>query len=123
MRPSFEEPIDTAKQMVEQNITALDMPWSTRMKEFLSQSPISEYKTIAKTVLSPKDWDEFDYYTENYIIGKGTHAQLASFLYEYELALGRWWRSTEKISGFNPYAGSLSNKKWILNEVVTVLAI
>ena len=28
-----------------------------------------------------------------------------------------WWRSKEKLAGFNPFGGYLTHKKWHMNEV------
>ena len=47
----------------------------------------------------------------------GTHAFLFAHLTPYELSLGKWWRSKEKVPGDNPYAGYLSAKNWNFNEV------
>ena len=117
MRPNFDEPINTIEQMVEKGMITYDIPWSTRLKDFLDDSPLPVYNELAKTVFTPKDWDDFDYYTLNYVMGEGTMAQVAGYLYPSELAMGRWWKSKETISGFNPFGGALSDKKWILNEV------
>ena len=38
-------------------------------------------------------------------------------LWSSELAMGRWYRSKEKVAGMNPFGGYLSSKKWHLNEV------
>ena len=66
--------------------------------------------------------------TEHDVIGKGTHAQMTSFLTPWDLYLGEnkeinsgrgWYRSKEKVAGKYPYGGYLTNKKWHLNEVIT----
>ena len=55
--------------------------------------------------------------TENWIMGNGTAVVQVGFLYNYELALGRWHRSKEKVqkpdSDFTSY---MMNKKWSLEE-------
>ena len=117
MRPNFGEPFDTIQQLSEKDMTIIDIPWSTFFRDFLAQSPIPAHQKLSETIISPKDWDEFDDFTKNYVMGKGTMAQVTSYLWEEELALGKWWRSKERVSGFNPNAGYLSNKKWHLNEV------
>ena len=160
-----------------------DIPWSSRLKDFLEDSPVPAYNELAKTVFTPEDWADYDNYSVNYImekgkelyyrtsdlkqspkcydyfadkltklsecvaarqvfsnehisclhffrdieimllqflyssLEKGTHAIILSFLTELDLAMGRWWKSLEQVSGYNPYGGALSNKKWILNEV------
>ena len=117
LRPNFEDPLDTAQQLVDNNITIYFPPGFDAWKNFLSQSNISEYNKLAETMIIAKDWDEFDYYSEHYVIGEGTYARVVGYLYPFELDMGTWWRSEEKISGFLPYGGYKSNKKWHLNEV------
>ena len=63
------------------------------------------------------DWDHFDNITLHDVIGAGTHAQVSTSVAQYELAMGKWHRSKEKVAGKYPYGGYLTNKKWHLNEV------
>ena len=73
------------------------------------------------------DYNHFNNITANDLLGAGTHAQITSFVDLYELYDGEeyhpdgrgWYRSKEKVSGINPYAGCLTNKKWHLNEVLS----
>ena len=37
-----------------------------------------------------------------------------------DTSMGRWYRSKETIAGKNPYFGYLSNKRWPLNEAITM---
>ena len=117
LRPNFEDPMDTAQDLVDNNITLYVSPGSHIWKQFLAQSPNFAYNKLAENMIIPKDWDEFYNYTEHYAIGKGTHAKLTYAIFQYELDMGKWWRSKEKLQGDIPYAGYLSNKKWYLNEV------
>ena len=117
MRPNFEEYLDTTKQLVEKNITVYVGAGGQIWKQFLLESSISEYNILGETMLIPDNWDQYDNTSKYDVIGAGTHAMMAGFLYPYELALGRWHRSKEKVSGNNPYIGYLTNKKWHLNEV------
>ena len=50
---------------------------------------------------------------------QGSHAQLSYALAPDELGLGKWYRSKETLEGVNPFAGYLTNKKWLLNEACT----
>ena len=117
MRPNFEEPLDTAKQLVEKNITLYDGPGYEIWKQFLLDSPIKEYKILGKNMIIANDYDHFDYISKNYVIGEGTHAYMGGSLLPFELAMGRWYRSQEKMAGDYPFGGYLTNKKWHLNEV------
>ena len=103
---------------MEQNITLYKEPYQSGWKEFMLESPIPEYGILAKNMIIADDWDHFDKISEYDVIGNGTHAQLTPYLEPYELAMGRWYRSKEKIPR-SPYYGFLSNKKWYLNEVIT----
>ena len=72
------------------------------------------------------DLDHFSNITAHDVMGAGTHAQQTYFVDGYELDFGEkyhpegrgWHRSKEIVSGVNPYAGYLTNKKWHLNEVL-----
>ena len=115
LRPNFEEPLDTAKQLLDKNITLYfgHQSW----KNTLSQSIIPEYRKLAEASIVTNSWAEYENYTEHYVIGEGTHAMLTGNLYPYELAMGRWWRSKEKLKEMSLYGGYHSNPKWIFNEV------
>ena len=117
--------MDSAKQLVENNIGLYEIPVGYIWKQFLAKSPNQDYNKLAETMYITKDWDEYDYYSEHNVIGKGTHSQMISYITVTELAMGRWYRSKEKVSGKYPYGGYLTNKKWYLNEVrkATVLTL
>ena len=117
MRPNFEEPLDTAKQLVERNITLYDGPGYQIWKQFLSESPTPEYNKLAENMIFADDWDHFYQISEHDVIGNGTHALMVSYLSAKLENLGNWYRSKEKVAGRNPYGGYLTNKKWHLNEV------
>ena len=119
LRPNFEEPLDTAKQLVEKNITLYDAPGGELMKQWLLESSIPEYNILGKTYLIADDWNHFLNITEHDVIGAGTHAMMAGYITSYYLDMGRWHRSTEKVAGDYPYVGYLTNKKWHLNEVLS----
>ena len=117
LRPNFEEPLDTAKQLVDQNITIYMFPDAVLWREFMLESPIPEYGILAKNMIIADDWDHFYKISENDTMGNGTHANLTPWLDIYELDMGRWYRSKEKFED-EPYFGFLSNKKWHLKEVI-----
>ena len=121
MRPNFEEPLDTGKQLVEQNITLYlhAQLGFEEWRQFFLESSIPEYNILGETMIMPDDWDHFNNITEHDVIGAGTHAQMTGALDPYELAMGKWHRSKEKLAGDHPYAGYLTDKKWHLNEEST----
>ena len=120
LRPNFEEPLDTAKQLVEKNISLYGIPATEIWKQFLLESPIQEYNKLGETYITADNWDHYDNITKQDVMGAGTHAYMGGELDSYDLAMGRWYRSKEKLSGNYPYGGYLTNKKWHLNEVMSI---
>ena len=118
LRPNFEEPLDTVKQLVESNIKIYTTPGSSFWKYFFQDSTIPEYKILGDTLIIADDWDQYKNISKH-VIGAGTHALMTLSLPPMYLDMGRWHRSKEKVSGINPYAGYLTNKKWHLNEVIS----
>ena len=117
LRPNFEEPLDTARQLVEKNITLYGEPGYEIWKQFLQESPIPEYNKLGETMIIANDRDHYINMSRHDVIGAGTHAYMAGSLLPHHLAMGRWYRSKENLAGHNPYGGYLTNKKWHLNEV------
>ena len=120
LRPNFEEPLDTAKQLVEKNISLYGIPATEIWKQFLLESPIPDYNKLGETMIIADDWDHYDNITKHDVMGAGTHAVMAGHIDSNELAMGRWHRSKDKLAGDSPYAGYLTNKKWHMNEVMTI---
>ena len=118
-KPRFEDAIDSAKQLIENNITLFVVPGGEYWEQFLANSPIPEYQTLSKGVIIAKDWDEFYYLAEHGIIGNGTHAKMSAGPDRREKSLGRWWQGNVA-QGSVPYAGYLSDKKWHLNEALDI---
>ena len=126
-RPRFEDPIDSAKDALEKNITVFELQYYYEgYKADMLSINSSEWTAIANNMVSVKNWEEFDYYTKHYIHGNrtetsgGTHAFMGPYLFSQHLAIApadKWWRSFDKQPGQNPYAGYLTDKKWIHNEV------
>ena len=120
MRPRFEDPIDTAKDMMDNNITLFEMEYYyPSLKQSLLDLDIPEYTFIAENMVSFKDWDEFLYYVEHYIHGSGTHAFMQGNLGYDVLQIAqmeKWWKSSEIVPD-NPYGSYLSGRNWIMNEV------
>ena len=117
MRPRFEDPIDTVKDMMDNNITLFRVDYGYQsLKEVLLSLDIPEYTFIAENMVSIT-WDEREYYMEHYIHGSGTHAVMTSSLDYDELKIGEWWKSSEYVPGVSNYVNWLSNRNWKMNEV------
>ena len=131
MKPNFESPAHTARDLVERDITLLMVPEDRTWKHILSKSDIPEYRKIAESMIIALSTDQFDALTKNEFINHGTLAQMISYLEPFELEWteekdnlgkykynhGRGYYRGEKVSGLIPMTGYLSNKKWHLNEV------
>ena len=114
---NFEEPMDTAKQLVENDIKLYSVPVAANLyQQFLQQSNVQEYKMLGKDMILSNWSGYWDLHTQG-VMGRGTHALLAWGLDHHEQSLGKWHRSQEKLSGWPVYVGYLSNKKWLFNEV------
>ena len=122
LKQRFEDPIDSAKQLIENKITLFEVPGGEYWVQFLANSPIPEYQTLSNRLKITKDWDEYDHLTEHGIIGNGTHAQMSYYLTLSEKSLGRWWRGNLVLGNF-PYVGYLSDKKWHLNEAHDIFSL
>ena len=120
-KPRFEEPIASAKQLIENNITLVEIPGGEYWEQFIANSPIPEYQTLAKNMKIPNDWYEYDYLIEHGVIGNGTHAQIMFGLTSWEKSFGRWWKGN-LVQGNFPYVGYLSDKKWYLNEALDIFS-
>ena len=89
LRPNFEEPLDTAKQLVEKNITIYMSPGTQIWKQFLLKSSIPEYNILGETFLIPDDWDHFDNISEHDVMDAGTHAYITGSLTPHTLAMAQ----------------------------------
>ena len=118
MRPNFEEPLDTVKQLVERNIEIYTTPGSYFWKYFFQDSTIPEYKILGETLIIADNWDQYINISKHVHVA-GTYALMTVTLPPMYQDMGRWHRSEEKVSGHYPYAGYLTNKKWHLNEVIS----
>ena len=60
LRPNFEEPLDTAKQLaVEKNITIYFWPGYEGHKQWLLDSPILDYRILGENAIIADDMDHY----------------------------------------------------------------
>ena len=109
--------METANDLVENDITLILTPGGEMWEQFLAKSPVPEYNKLAENVYIPTTWGHWWYYSSIYIVQNGTHALLSTHLTQQHFCWDKWYRSKEILRGNNPYAGYLTNKKWSLNEV------
>ena len=117
LRPNFEDPLNTAQQMVDNNIIMFGYPTSTH-QDIFNASNDPALKKLAETYHIAETWDEYMNDYKYHIHEKGTHANVYSYLTQWELEMGKWWRSTEHIPGMYPYGGWITRRNWYLNEVI-----
>ena len=117
----FEEPIDSAKQLIQNNITLFMGPGYDYWVQFLANSPVPEYQTLSKRMIIPNSWPEYEKLVERGIIGNGTHAIMSFTIMGKWKSLGRWWRGNLVLGNY-PYGGYLSDKKWHLNEASDIFS-
>ena len=122
MKPNFEPPVHTLRQILDRNITLYMGPGFYGWKVNFARSDFPELREIAETMIITKSWEEFDYITMHGLLSSGTHTGLFSFLFQYELEWGRkynhgrgWYRG-ERLASKYPYGGYFTSKNWHLNE-------
>ena len=49
-------------------------------------------------------------------VRSGSSVVECSFMYDYELEYGKWYRSKERKGGESPFGSYLLNKKWTMEE-------
>ena len=49
-------------------------------------------------------------------VRSGSSVVECSFMYDYELEWGKWYRSKERKGGKSPWGSYMLNKKWTLEE-------
>merc|ERR1712243_304121 len=62
------EPLDTAKQLVEKNVTLYDEPGGEIWKQFLLESSVPEYKILGENYIIADDWDHYHNMAEHFVI-------------------------------------------------------
>ena len=132
MKPNFESPVHTARDLVERDITLFHGPGTQMWRQMLSKSEIPEYRMIADSMIITKSYEMYNEMTRNEVLSQGTHAQLRSYMEPNELAWtteydhyqenykynrGRGYYRGEMLDGKIPGGGYITNKKWHLNEV------
>ena len=129
MKPNFESPVHTARDLVERDITLYMVPGTGG--GLLAQSDIPEYRKIEENAISLKSVHQYTAFTKNEMLSRGTHAVMVSYWFlealtwvteldhdrQYKYNHGRGYYRGEKLVGDNPSSGYLTNKMWHLNEV------
>ena len=136
MKPNFEKPVDTPQDIINMNLTVIDDPGNEREVERLKNFNGSKIiRELAKRTIVPKviynyfekkihfnikivqqDYYESEKWLDKKIQKTGSAVVQVSFLYPWELKLGKFYRSKEKKEGQSPFSSYYMNKKWTLEE-------
>ena len=119
LTPSYEEPVDTAADIIERNIKPILWPGGESFKQFFAASPDPNYHEISRRFVIAKDWDEYFGDLQRKVISTGMYAAIGSIPWNVpKEEFDDWYRSSEGILGDFPYSFHLSNKKWQLKKVL-----
>ena len=117
LMPSYEEPVETAADLIKRNITPILWPGGDFYIQIFAASPDPNYQELSRRFVIAKDYDEYDDMASK-VISTGMFADIGTVPWVYEEEFKYWWRSTEAIPGDYPYAVHLSSKKWPLKKVL-----
>ena len=120
LRPSYEEPVDTAADLIKRDITPFINPGADIYVQFFAASSDPVYQEISRRFVIAKDWEEYGDMVRK-VTTTGLFAHLGTTPAGWVVKVKDWkdwYRSTETIGGFNPYGVHLANKKWPLKKVL-----
>ena len=117
LRPRYEEPVDTAADLIKRNITPIYPPGGFIYKQLFATFSDPDYQELGRRLTLTKDILEY-FEMRHKVQSTGLYAQMGQLPYAWEWEFKDWYRSSEAIPGINPYNGHLTNKKWPLKEVL-----
>ena len=120
LRPSFEEPVETAADLLKRDITPFYAPGGEMFKQIFASSPDPVYRELSKKLVIAKDWGDY-YDMVDKVISTGLFADMAPEPDPWhvpEEEYKDWYKSSEIIPGFNAYSLHLLDKKWPLQKVL-----
>ena len=118
LRPSYEEPVETAADLINRDITPFYLPGGEIIRQFFAASSDPNYQEISKRLVIAKDVKEFYDFVRK-VNSTGLFAQIGvgptkiNSTKEFKY----WYRSSDTIGGTNNYGVHLANKKWPLKKV------
>ena len=119
LRPSYEKPVETTKDLIDRDITPILVPGSEYIVQFFKNSPNQDFQELSKRIYVSKDWNEHDELVLK-VVSTGSYADIGRRP-DYWLVPKEnhkdWYRSSESIMLGSLFAGSLTNKKWPLQKV------
>ena len=119
LRPSYEESVETAADLIKRDITPFFGPGGEFYKQLFAASPDPVYQELSRRLIVAKDWREYNDMVRK-VVSTGLFADIGTLPWYFNSTeeYKDWYRSSETISGDYPYAGHLENKKWPLKKVL-----
>ena len=119
LRPSYEEPVETAADLIKRHITPFYSPGGEIFKKVFAASSDPVYQEISRRLVIATDWDEYEDMVRK-VTSTGLFADISALPWIFNSTEERkdWYKSSETIAGDNQYAGHLANKKWPLKKVL-----
>lgn len=124
----YDDPFDTAEQLVNKNITFLMDPsfGSSDWRHWFSNSTDPWHQKLAESAVMTSSTIMFNEKTKYGLLSDGIHAILTSYLrywelnwgYRYNQGMG-WYKSKYGV-GNMPISGYLTGKKWPLIEELSL---
>ena len=125
LRPSYEPAVDTAADIIENDITPFIWPGAEIYTDLFANSPDPNYQEISRRLVVAKDFDVYEDMVRK-CLSTGLYTSLRKVPWCFndllQLQCAKefkdwWYRSSNPISGAYPYQIHLSNKKWPLKKV------
>ena len=117
LRANYDDPVDSAQDIVDRNLTLFDAPWTEYWIQWLANHANHHYNKISETMIIAESFDQYYDLVKHGIMENKSHVIWAAFLTPWEKSLGLWWRSKEVVGGDEPNTGYLTRKKWKHYEV------
>ena len=120
LTPSYEEPVETAADLIKRDITPFMTSGSEMYKQLFAASSDPIYQEISRRLVIAKDYDEYEEMVRK-VISTGLFADIRSTPWCFNDCTEEfkdWYRSSETVAGDNPYQIHLTNKKWPLKKVL-----
>ena len=117
--PSYEEPVETAKDLIKRDIIPFLQPGQDIYKQFFAESLDPNYQEISRRFVIAKDWDNYeDMVLEALSTGMYANMGTVPWYFNSTEEFKDWYRSTETVGGDYQYEVHLTNKKWPLKKVL-----
>ena len=111
LRPSYEEPVETAADLIKRNITPFCQPGGEIYRQIFAASSDPVYQEISRRLVIAKDWDNYeDMVLEALSTGMYANMGTVPWYFNSTEEFKDWYRSTETIGGDYQFEVHLTNK-------------